>query len=209
MSFTLTPSKSKSRPMRRPEAFNLVPLSLIPTPTPTPQQETSVPHLLNIQFHIVSVHGLSTASASKLARSMIRRVVHATCTGAHHLHCQTDAVQEGEAWNENTEQMGPVVGTDKIKFRVEQHWALTRRATTIATSMAYTVESLRVMQQKQGDKKSISIPLSSNHDESVEATLLLRVQEPTTDFVSKRWQEEAEKLEQRRAAVEGKQPASR
>ncbi|KAG5646205.1 hypothetical protein DXG03_004031 [Asterophora parasitica] len=174
----------------------------------TPQRNSSDPPLLNIQFHIESVQGLPLASHSKLTpRSVYKRSVHASCSGAHVIHCQTDAVPEGQPWYENTAQMGPIVGTDKIKFHVERHtpWALKRRGSTIASSIEYTVDSLRVMQGKQPDRKSISIPLHSEHDSRIEATLHLRMQEPTAEFISKQWILEARLLEQKMALVAGKQ----
>jgi len=171
-----------------------------------PTSPKSSAQLLNIQFHIASVNDLPLSS-SILTRWLIKRSVHVTCTGTHDAERSTDAVAEvNSIWDENLGQIGPVVATDKITFNVEKHtlwspmlWS-PMRTTTIATSKEYTVDALLVLQGKRGEKKSISIPLQLNHDASSDATLVLRVQEPTTDFVSKQWKEEAEMLERRREA---------
>ncbi|GLB37851.1 hypothetical protein LshimejAT787_0409020 [Lyophyllum shimeji] len=173
---------------------------------PTSPKHASSAPLLNIQFHISSVTGLPLAGSWHLTRRLTRRVVHVSCTGAgHDADRRSDAVAEADStWDENLEQIGPVVATDKITFSVEEHatWPVKRGTRTIATSKEYTVDALLVLQGKRGEKKSITIPLRSGHDKNADANLVLRVREPTTDFVSKQWKEEAEMWERRREGVE-------
>ncbi|KAF8058755.1 hypothetical protein FPV67DRAFT_1676323 [Lyophyllum atratum] len=88
------------------------PHTTIPSPTSTTsslatslERESSSPQLLNIQFHIVSVHGLPLASSTMLTRNMIKRTVCATCTGDHDVQRHTDAVAQADSiWDENMEQ---------------------------------------------------------------------------------------------------------
>jgi len=161
---------------------------------------------LNIQFHVVSVKGIPQ-SPSMLTRSVPKRAVRVTCDGRHHFERRTDPDLESGAstWNENLPQMGPVVGTDKIIFSVHQYAPIPLIATEIACSKVYDINSLLDMQREIG-RGDISIPLySSSADEISEAFLVVRIQEPTADFVSKRWLEEAIRRAGQRALEEEKQ----
>ncbi|KAG6816594.1 hypothetical protein H0H87_004820 [Tephrocybe sp. NHM501043] len=87
-------------------------------------------------------------------------------------------------------EIGPVVGTDEIKFSVGfQIKAFTK---TLASSAFYTVKGLLDLQAQEGDK-AISIPLTKSSNKSARAALLLRVKLPTAPFISKQWHEEAER----------------
>ncbi|RDB25392.1 hypothetical protein Hypma_007450 [Hypsizygus marmoreus] len=160
------------------------------------------PRPFNIQFHIASVKGISSsrpAELLRLNRSIIKRVVHATCNGNDKkFQFSTDPVTEARStWNENLPQMGPLLENDCIIFHVEQHiaWASRRgRSTTIATSNEYTVSSLLTLQGKQGHEKYINIPLTSTVEGSIDATLVVQVREPTVPFISEQWLKDAERL---------------
>ncbi|KAG6897742.1 hypothetical protein C0992_011670 [Termitomyces sp. T32_za158] len=75
---------------------------------------------------------------------------------------------------------------------------------TVANSAQYTINSLLEMQAKAGDN-NISIPLLVNKKHAnQDASLLLRVKQPTATFISKRLQEEAERRFIQREEKEGR-----
>ncbi|KAG5638434.1 hypothetical protein H0H81_012651 [Sphagnurus paluster] len=140
---------------------------------------------------------------------MAKRLVRAQFTGTHRSSYRTDSSPEAQStWYENMEQIGPVLGSDKVTFHVEQLLGNPWLHKTIASSKEYTFESLLVMQGKQGDKKSITIPLRSISDGGVDATLLVQVRQPTSKFVAKQANIEAEMLRRRRDLTRGIQTAS-
>jgi len=170
--------------------------------------------LYNIQFHVTAVKGLWPSSSPPSSTSShwlpkitpFHRVVHITAEGDRYTFKEhTDPVSESSStWNENTKQMGPLLESDKVIFRVVKRLPLPLSSTTVATSKEYTLQSLLTMQGKQGSKMDIRIPLQSNYPDNVEATLLLQVREPTTTFVSRQWLRDAKrKSEELQRKVEG------
>ncbi|KAH0588664.1 hypothetical protein H2248_004478 [Termitomyces sp. 'cryptogamus'] len=149
----------------------------------------------NIQFFILSAHGLPEPPPADLRT---RRIVRASCSNRSQKYEQYRTNPSASYyWSENTSQIGPVFGNDQVTFSVELHTPLQvvkRFANTVATSASYTINSLLEMQANAKDE-SISIPLRVNKKgHKREASLLLRVKQPTATFISEQLQEEVARL---------------
>ncbi|KAG6885041.1 hypothetical protein C0993_006368 [Termitomyces sp. T159_Od127] len=136
-----------------------------------------------------------------------KRIVRASCSSKYskRKNFRTSA-STSHFWSDNTSQIGPVFGSDKVTFSIELHTPLRmvkRFVNTIASSEPYTINSLLEMQVKAGDQ-NISIPLRLNNkrelnqtkdrdDSLLGASLFLRVKQPTATFISKQLQEEVER----------------
>ncbi|KAG6910434.1 hypothetical protein DXG01_010789 [Tephrocybe rancida] len=192
------------------------PFTPITPALPTASSASDDPNFLqNIQFYINSATGLPEPT------NAAKRVVRVSCSSKKHKY-STD-ISTNFTWSDNTAPIGPVVGTDKIKFTVELHPSVIIKPfmkKTLASSASYTVNTLLNLQAQEGAESTsslpscatyhslttapdISIPLTPRVGEHGKAFLLLTVKQPTAPFISKRLQEEAERLAAGKGEREG------
>lgn len=164
-----------------------------------------LPEPLVIQFHIVAVESLSSHAWPKVKRSRIVRVMG---EGSRRISDKTDPAKENESkWDENLRQLGPLSPDDKFTFRVEAQLGsvpLLGRSTTIASTDPYTVDTLLVMQGKQGPNGNIKLPLHSQVKGNEDATLIIKVRKPSSREVGVWATTYAMEVDQQRRLLNGK-----